>query len=240
MTTAHPAPLIEAEVWVFDLDNTLYPPSCDLFAQVARRMSAFISERFGLNPDEASELRRRYFRLYGTTLRGLMLERGMEPGPFLDYVHDIDVSAVRPSPALDEALAALPGRKIIYTNGTTRHALNVTRRLGVADRFEAIFDIVDADHVPKPDPRPYRSLIERLAIDPRRAVMIEDMAVNLLPARDLGMTTVWLRNDDEWSKGRDEERARGLADVTVDDLTDWLRSLSPNASPAPMITDERE
>jgi len=219
--------ILDADVWVFDLDNTLYPPSCDLFAQVARRMSEFISRTLGLIPEEATELRRRYFHLYGTTLRGLMLERGMEPEPFLEYVHDIDVSGVAPSPALDAALAALPGRKVIFTNGTTRHALNVTGRLGVADRFEAIFDIVAADHVPKPDPRPYQAMIERLGIDPKRAVMVEDIAVNLMPARELGMTTVWLRNDDEWSRPcGDDREARARVDVTVDDLTTWLASLT--------------
>lgn len=219
--------VLDADVWVFDLDNTLYPPSCDLFAQVARRMGEFISRALGMAPEEASALRRRYFHVYGTTLRGLMLERGMEPGPFLDYVHDIDVSPVPPSPTLDAALARLPGRKIIFTNGTTRHALNVTERLGVADRFDAIFDIVAADHVPKPDPRPYRAMIEKLGVDPRRAVMVEDIAINLMPARDLGMTTVWVRNDDEWSRpmGADDE-ARTLVDLTVDDLTAWLASLT--------------
>jgi len=219
--------LQDADVWVFDLDNTLYPPSCDLFAQVARRMGEFIARELGIGAGEATELRRRYFHVYGTTLRGLMLEHGMRPEPFLEYVHDIDVTPVRPSPALDAALAALPGRKIIFTNGTTRHALNVTGRLGVTDRFDAIFDIVAADHVPKPDPRPYRAMIERLGVDPERAVMVEDIAINLIPARDLGMTTVWVRNDDEWSRpGGDDREARNGVDVTVEDLTAWLASLT--------------
>jgi putative hydrolase of the HAD superfamily len=207
-------------VWIFDLDNTLYPASCNLFAQVSRRMTAFIADRFDLPLDEAVRMQKHYFHTHGTTLRGLMVENGVDPAAFLDYVHRIDLSGVPACPALDAALTALAGRKIIYTNGSVRHALAITEHLGIARHFDLIHDIVAAEYVPKPDPRPYAALLRRAAIDPARACMVEDIARNLVPAAALGMTTVWVRGDAAWSRPDGMDPA-AIHHVT-DDLPAWL------------------
>lgn len=196
-------PGIPARVWIFDLDNTLYPAECDLFAQIDERMGRFIAARFGLEPAEAKALQKRFFRDHGTTLRGLMLEHAVPPEEFLAYVHDIDLSPVRPAPDLDRALDGLPGRKLVFTNGSVEHAERVLGRLGVTRHFEAVFDIRAADYRPKPDPEPYDRLVRRFGVEPRAATMIEDIARNLEPAAVLGMTTVWVPNEREWSRAGD-------------------------------------
>ncbi len=220
------ASLRDTGVWIFDLDNTLYPASCNLFAQVDRRIGAFIAEHFGISPDEARVMQKRFFRDHGTTLRGLMVEHDVDPVPFLDYVHAIDVTPVAPSPELAGALDRLPGRKIIYTNGSVEHAANVTGRLGITGCFEAVFGIVEAGYVPKPDPRPYATLVEHYGIDPTRACMVEDIARNLVPAHAMGMTTVWVRSDADWSRPDHGGVGTGAhIDHTVEDLVTWLAAL---------------
>ncbi len=149
------------DCWIFDLDNTLYPASCNLFDQVDQRIGAFIGDLLQVDAAEAKRLQKHYFSQYGTTLRGLMDHHGIAPGTFLDFVHAIDVSPVPPSPALDAALSALDGRKLIFTNGSVAHAERVMARLGVADHFTGVFDIVAANYQPKPNPASYAALIER-------------------------------------------------------------------------------
>ncbi|HYC05687.1 MAG TPA: pyrimidine 5'-nucleotidase [Azospirillaceae bacterium] len=215
------------DAWIFDLDNTLYPASCNLFAQVDRRITEFIAEQSGLPFDEARAVQKRYFRDYGTTLRGLMTEHDIDPVPFLDYVHDIDVTPVPPSPELGRALATLPGRKIVYTNGSRRHAENILARLGVLERIDAIFGIIEAGYVPKPDPRPYAQLVAQEKLDPARAVMVEDIARNLVPAAALGMRTVWVRSEADWSRpdGGGVGTGEHIHHI-VDDLVGWLSDLA--------------
>jgi putative hydrolase of the HAD superfamily len=212
------------DTWVFDLDNTLYPSSCRLYVEVEQRMARYIMVELKLDLDDAHALRRRYFQEHGTTLRGLMNEYGIEPRHFLDYVHEIDVSAVQPAPALDRALTALRGRKIVFTNGTRRHAERVLDRLELAGHFDAIHDIVAIDYRPKPNAAGYRELIKTYAIVPSRAAMVEDMARNLPPAAALGMTTVWLRGGPHAEV--DEAQAASIHH-TIDDLTSFLATLSP-------------
>src|SRR5581483_351027 len=183
-------PLHEIETWVFDLDNTLYPAKCNLFLEIETRMAEFICAELAITPEEAHALRRRYYQTHGTTLRGLMIEAGIEPRRFLDYVHAIDITPVEPAPALAAALAALPGRKLVFTNADTYHAARVLDRLGIAGHFEAIFDIHTADYLPKPDHATYARFIDRFSIVAARSAMVEDMAKNLLPAHRLGMTTI--------------------------------------------------
>jgi putative hydrolase of the HAD superfamily len=215
--------LRDAEAWVFDLDNTLYPVSINLFAQIDVRMRSYIAAFLGLDQDAAFALQKQYFRDYGTSLRGLMDRHWMDPQPFLQHVHDIDVSVLAPSAELDQALAALPGRKLIFTNASTGHAERVIDRLGIGHHFEAIFDIIAADYRPKPDPAIYLELVDRHAVDPRRAVMVEDMARNLAPARALGMTTVWIRNTTEHGVvGADGDHI----DHVIDDLVAWLQAVA--------------
>ena len=220
--TPRDALLDRVDTWVFDLDNTLYPAACNLFAQVDRRMTAFIADAFDLPSDQARALQKTYFRTHGTTLRGLMVEHGMDPAAFLDYVHDIDVTCVPESPDLDTALARLPGRKVIFTNGSTKHAERVLTRLGVADRFDAVWDIVASDYLPKPADASYDRIVADLAIEPRRAVMVEDLAINLLPAHQRGMTTVWVDTGVGWAAPADDATH---IDIRIDDVASWLYGL---------------
>ena len=210
----HPSALKLAQVkdWVFDLDNTIYPAASSLFPRVARRMTEWIMQEFSMNEHDAATLKTRLFREYGTTMRGLMEEYNMPSDAFLAYVHEIDLSDVSYDVVLDRTLAALPGRKHIYTNGTVRHAERILEAFGIRQHFDFIFDIVAADHVPKPAPAPYDLFISRSGIEPSQAVMIEDMARNLEPAAALGMQTVWLASDEAWAQeGADEAYVQFVA-----------------------------
>jgi putative hydrolase of the HAD superfamily len=213
--------------WVFDLDNTLYPASSSLFPQIDVRMRQFIADRLGLGLDEAFVLQKRYYRDYGTTLRGLMTVHGLEPEDFLDYVHDIDHTVLDVAPALDAALGRLDGRKLIFTNGSERHAISVMQRLGIADRFDGIFDIKAANFVPKPQPECYLAMVRRFGIDAAGAAMVEDIHRNLKPAFDIGMTTIWVRQEnhpDAKVVGHDEADLSYVHHVT-DDLVAWLEQI---------------
>lgn len=212
------------EVWLFDLDNTLYSSASDVFPQIHRRMIEFIVETLGVDEDEARRLRGDYFRRYGTTMKGLMVERGIDPDAFLDFVHRIDLGGLPPSPRLDAALARLPGRKLVYTNASTRHAEAVLARLGIASHFEALFDIAAADYVPKPEIDAYRRLVARHGLDPNRAAMLDDIPHNLEPAAALGMTTVWIREpaDARW---RDHSDSRPYIHHVAADLASWLETV---------------
>ena len=222
--------LAERGAWVFDLDNTLYPARCKLFAQVEVRIRDYVAGFLGLGSEEAYRLQKVYFREHGTTLQGMMRHHGMAPGPFLAYVHDIDLSPVRPDPVLDEALGRLKGRKIVFTNGSAEHALKVIERVGVARHFEAVFDIAAAGYVPKPEPRVYDELVRRHRLDARATVMVEDIARNLVPAARIGMTTVWVRGagEEQPGLGLAPPDAATLAAIhhVVDDLALWLSDLT--------------
>ena len=178
------------ETWIFDLDNTLYPAHTDLFQQVDRRITDFIADYLKVDRDEAHRIQKDYYHRYGTSLRGLMAEDGMDPHAFLDYVHDIDHSPLEPDPALGAVLAALPGRKFVLTNGSRGHAVNVTKKLGIDHHFEDMFGIVEAEFTPKPARETYDGFVTRTAIEPVNAVMFEDIARNLAVPKDLGMETV--------------------------------------------------
>jgi len=215
------------ETWVFDLDNTLYPAASSLFPQIDIRMRRFIAERLGMTLDDAFALQKRYYREFGTTLRGLMLVHKIEPEAFLSFVHDIDCTVLDAAPRLDRALAALPGRKLIFTNGSERHAENVLARLGISRHFEGIFDIRAAGFVPKPQPECYRTMVQRHAVDPRSALMVEDIHRNLAPAAAIGMTTLWVREEghpDTAVLGQDETDLSHVHHIT-DDLTGWLEGI---------------
>ena len=192
--------------WVFDLDNTIYPAKSNLFARVAQKMTDYLSDHFAIPQDEAATLKTRLFREYGTTMHGLMHEFNMAPDGFLSYVHDIDLSDIDHDQELDQLLARLPGRKHIFTNGTVAHADNILGAFGVRHHFDFIMDIIQANHEPKPALRPYEIFLERSGINPQRAVMVEDMAVNLKPAAELGMKTIWIEHDHEWARaGSDQD-----------------------------------
>lgn len=177
-------------IWIFDLDNTLYPAHCNLFAQVDQRMAEFIARYLGVPFAYAKHLQKSYYRQFGTTLAGMMNVHKMDPAAFLDYVHDIDLTPVPEHPELREAIDRLPGRKLIFTAGSHRHAERVAGKLGILDLFEDIIDIVDANFIPKERAEAYHRLLASHAVEPANAAMFEDMPHNLEPAHMLGMTTV--------------------------------------------------
>ena len=212
-------PLGEIETWIFDLDNTLYPASCRLFDQVQQRMNEFICDRLSLSPEDAVERRRTYFREYGTTMRGLMTVDKIDPHEFLGFVHEIDLACVPPDPALVEAIGQLDGRKIVHTNGSVRHAERLLDHLGLTQSFIGIIDIVAAEFDPKPALAGYHLLLRRHDVDPRSALMVEDIARNLAPAAELGMTTAWMRSELDWAA---TEADADYIHHIVDDLAGFL------------------
>src|SRR6201989_1632467 len=219
MTSSRGRPLVEIETWIFDLDNTLYPASCRLFDQIHARMTGFIADRRGLSPEAAVLGQKTYFREHGTTMRGLMTVNRIDPEDFLAYVHEIDLACVPPDPVLVEALARLPGRKIVHTNGSQRHAERLLDHLGITDSFCGVVDIAAAGYDPKPALAGYHELLRRHEVSPGTALMVEDIARNLVPAAALGMTTAWVRNPAEWgSDGSDG----GHIHHVVDDLGQFL------------------
>ena len=191
METRRGRPAPREPLWLFDLDNTLYPPEAGLFGAVDRRINRFLEEHLGVAGAEADELRRRYHDAYGITLAGLMAEHRVDPDRYLEFVHDVPVREyLAPDPELREILAALPGRRAIFTNGSHRHAVAVVRALDLAGVFEEVFDIVSLGFRPKPDPATYRTVLGRLGAAAGESVLLEDLERNLAPARALGMCTV--------------------------------------------------
>ncbi len=176
--------------WVFDLDNTLYPPSARLFDQIEVKMTDWVMDALGLGRAEANALRGDYWRRYGTTLSGLMREHGVDPGPYLTHVHDISLDTLIPDAALAAAIRALPGRKIVYTNGSRGHAERVTAARGLSGVFDAMFGIEEAGFLPKPELGAFQAIFALAGVDPARAAMFEDDAKNLAVPHDLGMATV--------------------------------------------------
>lgn len=179
----------DTQTWVFDLDNTLYPADSNLFAQIDVKMKEFIAQYLSVSLERAHYLQKNYYRQYGTTLSGLMKVHDMDPTDFLHYVHDIDLAPIPEHPELAEAIAALPGKKYIFTAGSRRHAENVAGKIGVLHLFDDIMDIVDTSFVAKEQAAAYDTFLKRHGVDPTQAAMFEDMPHNLLPAHMLGMTT---------------------------------------------------
>lgn len=216
------ADLAHIDCWIFDLDNTLYPAKADLFGLIDIKMGEYIQTLLGCDPVEARRVQKAYFLEHGTTLAGLMRDHGTDPHDFLDYVHDISLDRIVADHALIDHIAALPGRRLIFTNGDAAYARRVLVRLGLADAFELIHDIHACAYVPKPDPSGYAGLCAAHAIDPARAIFFEDMARNLRPAKALGMTTVWVNNGSE--AGNVDAHA-DFIDYETDDLTPFLATL---------------
>lgn len=215
--------LLNAETWIFDLDNTLYPASSRLFDQVDWNMTRYVSELLNLEETDARALQKQYFREYGTTMHGLMEKHAVNPADFLEYVHDIDLSPISADDVLIRALEQLPGRKVIFTNGSVAHADNITQHIGIDHHFDGCFDIVAADYVPKPAQKTYEAFCAAFDIEPEKAVMVEDMAKNLTPAAALGMTTVWLDTGVEWSRAESE---LGHIHHRIDELSPWLAEVT--------------
>ncbi|KGF67606.1 HAD family hydrolase [Hoeflea sp. BAL378] len=185
-----PADFAHVTEWVFDLDNTLYPRHTDLFSQIDKKMTAYVQDLLDLDHDAARSIQKQYYREHGTTLQGLILNHGINASDFLEKVHDIDYSWVKPDPALGAAIRALPGRKFIFTNGDTPHAERTARALGILDDFDDIFDIIAADLQPKPAPATYDRFLARHGVHKDKAAMFEDLPRNLVAPHELGMRTV--------------------------------------------------
>ncbi|GAB6060517.1 pyrimidine 5'-nucleotidase [Desulfonatronum parangueonense] len=176
---------------IFDLDNTVYPASASLFPLIDARINKYMMEHAGIPEDQVDHLRRSYWQEYGLTMVGLTLHHGVDPEEYLEYVHDVNVvDVLQPCPELAIALAALPGTKVILTNGSLGHAHRVLEALGIREVFTEIFDVRLASYRPKPYPEPYREVLKRLGFAGSRCIMVEDMALNLKTAKDFGMSTV--------------------------------------------------
>ncbi len=181
---------LHIETWVFDLDNTLYPPEARLFDQIERKMTDYVMTALGVEREHADHLRGHYWRNHGTTLAGLMAEHGLDPEPYLAAVHDIDLTHIAPSVELAAAIAALPGRKVVYTNGSREHARRVTTALGITPHFEALYGFEDAGFEPKPRAEAFARVFAADGLTPARAAMFEDDPRNLEVPHGLGMRTV--------------------------------------------------
>lgn len=207
--------------WIFDLDNTLYPVSANLFALIDARIGEYVRELLQCDAEEAHRIQKQYFHAHGTTLSGLMAEHSVDPRHYLDFVHDVDMDVLEANEALIEALARLPGRKLVFTNGDAPYATKVLDRLGLGTTFEAIHDIHATDYRPKPDPAAYHGLCAAFGLEPTESLFVEDMARNLKPAKAIGMTTVWIDNGSEQTPDQD----RSFIDYTVSDLGRWLHEI---------------
>ena len=218
------------DTWVFDLDNTLYPHHVNLWQQVDARIGEYVGAWLKVSPQEARRIQKDYYLRYGTTMRGMMTEHGVSADDYLAYVHQIDHSPLEPNPAMGAAIARLPGRKLILTNGSTDHAGAVLARLGLSGHFEAVFDIIAAELEPKPAPQTYRKFLDLHQVDPAQSAMFEDLARNLVVPHQLGMTTVLVVPDgsrevlrEDWElEGRDAAHV----DHVTDDLTGFLARLA--------------
>lgn len=223
------SPFGTVKAWIFDLDNTLYPHHAGLFLQVEERIREKVQRYLNIDREAADKVRQDYYKRYGTTLRGLMVEHNIHPDDFLEYVHDIDHSPVEADPVLTSAIASLPGRKFILTNGSRRHAEKVADRLGFTDHFEDIFDIVSAKLLPKPSRETYERFIATTGVAPTTAAMFEDLPRNLVVPNTLGMRTVLIIPkgtravfEDDWEmEGHDADHI----DYLTDDLGGFLNTL---------------
>ena len=194
------ADLSHVDVWIFDLDNTLYPAGTEFITLMEARMTDFVARETGLPRDQARALQKRYLHEHGTTLAGLMANHGVEPEPFLTEVHDVSLDSLSPDEALQAELARLPGRRLIFTNGDARHARRVLDHLGLVGLFEDVFHIAAADYIPKPRPETFRRMVDLHRVEPRTAAFFEDSERNLKPAAEIGMTTILVGPDAEASR----------------------------------------
>ena len=211
--------------WIFDLDNTLYSADSGIFQQVHRLMGEFISNNLNMEISEAKKLQSKYYKQHGTTLRGMMDNHGVDPDYFLDEVHRLDYSIVGPNQLLNDELEKLEGRKIIYTNANEKHVLDVLKRINLSDYFDEIFDIKLANYIPKPEIKPYEQIIELFKIDASRSAMFDDIAKNLVPAKKVGFTPVWIDAGYE-NFSDDIEASKDYLDYQTRNLSLFLKDVN--------------
>ena len=209
--------------WIFDLDNTLYSGQTKVFEQVDKKMSKYISNKLNIDLEEARKIQKNYFHEYNTTLNGLIKNHKIDPNEFLEFVHDINIDFLKEDPQLAEEIKKLDGLKIIFTNGSRKHALNVTKKLGIDQLFDDIFDIVDCNFTPKPLVEPYKKLVEKHKIDPKLCVLVEDIARNLKPAYEMGMKTVWIENNEPWASKFSDSK---FVNYKTDNLSEFLKRIN--------------
>ena len=207
---------------LFDCDGVLYQDLESVFGQVSKRMTQYISEKLKINLVEAKKLQTNYFHKYNTSLNGLMIHHDIPPKEFLNFVHDIDLSFMEKDIVLRGEIEKLDLRKFVFTNGSSEHVNNITKHLGIDDLFDDIFDIVDAEYFPKPDPKNYDLMLKKFHIDPKQTLYIEDIAKNLSIAKKLGTTTVWLINEEQWGK---KDSNKEFIDYKIKNVSLFLKEI---------------
>jgi putative hydrolase of the HAD superfamily len=215
--------LTKIKYWIFDLDNTLYSGDTKVFDQVDKKMSKFISEKLKVTIEEAKKIQKNYFHEYNTTLNGMIKNHKIDANEFLEFVHDVNLDFLKADKPLEEQIRKLDGKKFIFTNGSKAHVANVTKKIGIEKLFDGVFDIVESDFIPKPSIEPYKKIIEKYKIEPQYSIFIEDIARNLKPAHELGMKTVWIKNDEPWAaKFSDSD----FINYKTDNLAKFLKEIN--------------
>ena len=215
--------LKKIKYWLFDLDNTLYDGATKVFEQVDKKMSKYISEKLKVTIQEAKNIQKNYFYEYNTTLNGMIKNHKIDANEFLEFVHDINLDFLKKDKELENQISKISGRKFIFTNGSKAHAENVTKKIGINKLFDGVFDIVEANFIPKPSMRAYKELIEKYKIEPQYCIFIEDIARNLKPAHELGMKTVWIKNDEPWAAEFSNE---SFVNYRIENLTNFLKEIN--------------
>ena len=211
--------------WIFDLDNTMYDINLGLFKKISNRITDFIISKYSLDIDQAKKIQKEYYLKYGLTLRGLIVEKKLEPEEFLDYVHDVEHPELEKNDQLISKIRMLEGKKIIFTNATSKHAKKILKILELEDDFDQIIDIKDLDYIPKPDKRSYKKLIECLNLTKEnlgKTIFFEDTVKNLIPAKELGITTVWMKNS---INEKDFKKNFSFIDYSFNNLSDFLDTI---------------
>ena len=211
--------------WIFDLDNTLYSADSGIFQQVHTLMGEFVSKNLNIEIKEAKELQKKYYKQHGTTLRGLMDNHSIDPDHFLSEVHNLDYSIVGPNKELNNELEKLEGRKIIYTNANLQHAENILQRLELTHMFKEIFDVKSANYIPKPEISPYQKIIADFDINSSNTAMFDDIAKNLVPAKKVGFTSVWIDAGYE-NFSDDIVNSKKYLDYETKDISNFLNQVN--------------
>ena len=215
----------QINTWIFDLDNTLYSADSGIFQQVHELMGKFVSNHLNIDVADAKLIQKKYYKQHGTTLRGMMDNHGVDPDHFLTEVHKLDYSIVGPNYKLNDELKKLSGRKIIYTNANMQHALSVLDRLELSNFFDEIYDIKMANYIPKPELTPYEQIITKYEINPEKSSMFDDIAKNLVPAKKVGFTSVWIDAGYE-NFSDDIKSSKKFLDYTTTDLHLFLEKVN--------------
>ena len=211
--------------WIFDLDNTMYDINLGLFKKISKRITDFIISKYSLDEEQAKKIQKEYYLKYGLTLRGLIVEKKLEPEEFLDYVHDVEHPELKKNDQLISKIRILEGKKIIFTNATSKHAKKILKILELEHDFDQIIDIKDLEYIPKPDKRSYKKLLECLNLNKEnldKTIFFEDTVKNLIPAKELGITTVWMKNS---INEKDFKKNFSFIDYSFNNLSEFLDTI---------------